>query len=408
MSVQTETTESTNTNRTLSFLSGQLSPVEVAKIERELASLWNLSGSEHESGDGSGKPAYVIKSCALNFVLLAKASPANSEQSLDNLLAEITLRHPMRAILSMVEEEDDAAETRIEAWVSARCHFLPGRLDKQMCCEQITVSWQGQKFKPESLASVITPLVIPDLPSWLFLPGDTISMQSLSPFLPYFDHVLLDSRSATFNAEKLGQFRFIQDSAGKAVFIDLAWLILKPWRRALAFAFDEKDVSLSKECLSTLDTITIRCGPDGGLLQSLLLTSWLTRRLSFQFQKLTETETGYKVEFSGKFAPLTVQIEKGDGSARTGISSVDVSFHQLGCCKLEESLKVTFSQGALSVCYKDKCEFVELPYCPELLTGTTSECGMSELVDDALEHTQQDAYYLEAVSGLLEMFQGRG
>lgn len=405
MTVEIETTETTNTNRTLSFLSGQLSPVEVAKIERELASLWTLTGTEQQADDGGAKPAYVIKSCALNFVLLARTSATNSEQSLDNLLAEITVRHPMRAVLSLVEERDDATETRIEAWVSARCHFLPGRLDKQMCCEQITVSWQGQTLKPESLASVITPLVIPDLPSWLFLPGNTISMNSLVPFLPYFDHVLLDSRCANFSTENQKQFQFVQDRAGQVVFIDLAWLILQPWRRALAFAFDEKDVSLSKECLSTLDTITIKCGPEGGLVQSLLLTAWLTRRLSFKFQNLTETEAGYKVEFGGKFAPLSVQIIKGDGSARTGISSVDVTFHQLGCCKLEESLKVSFSQGALSVCYKDKCEFVELPYCPELLTGTTSECGMSELVDYALEHTQQDAYYLEAVSGLLEMFQ---
>ena len=117
--------------RTLSFLSGNLAQVDVAKIERELNRLWDSAGKQEES---SWTP--VIRACALNVVLLC--DDGKNEREFENLLADITVRHPCRAILAVIAL---AEVEKVEAWVTAHCHFLPGRLDKQMCCEQITVKW---------------------------------------------------------------------------------------------------------------------------------------------------------------------------------------------------------------------------------------------------------------------------
>ena len=181
--------------RTLSFLSGNLAQVDVAKIERELSRLWDSAGraaqdnSAQASSDSKNSWTPVIRACALNVVLLC--DEGKNEREFENLLAEITVRHPCRAILAVIAL---AQVEKVEAWVTAHCHFLPGRLDKQMCCEQITVKWSGQSFKSEGLASVVTPLVIPELPSWLFAGSKHLTRAVVEPFLAYLDHLLIDSR----------------------------------------------------------------------------------------------------------------------------------------------------------------------------------------------------------------------
>lgn len=106
------------TEGALSFLSGNLAQVDVAKIERELNKLWDSVGRDQ----GDWKP--VIRACALNVVLLT--DEGESEAQFDNLLGEITVRHPSRAILAVIARGE---QEKVEAWVSARCHFLPGQMD---------------------------------------------------------------------------------------------------------------------------------------------------------------------------------------------------------------------------------------------------------------------------------------
>ncbi|MCA0312334.1 MAG: glucose-6-phosphate dehydrogenase assembly protein OpcA [Candidatus Melainabacteria bacterium] len=394
-------TEVTDTNSILSFLSGQMALVEVAKIERELSKLWKMST---ENGEGG---AYVIKACALNFVLLVDSSLDDSGVDFDNLLADITLTHPMRALLALVKTDESRSEENalIEAWVSARCHFLPGRLDKQMCCEQITVSYTGREFCPASLSSVISPLVIADLPSWLYVPQLHFQPSELKTFLPSFDYLIVDSRSPqpTFDQATFERFSFLLEEAKNVNVIDLAWLAIKPWRQAIAFAFDEKDVSLSTDCLNAIDTIDLVCGDKGGFIQSLLFVAWLGSRLKLRFLKLIRLDDGAcRLAFMGAHEPFTVNI-RADGPV-AGLASMQVSFHKLGCCSVEEHLHVTFQEGALTVKHEDRKEFVELPrlQCRAGVYSST-ECGRSELVDDALACIEQDPIYLETVSYLLNI-----
>lgn len=380
--------------KTISFLAGQLSAVDVAKIERELNALWQNSDADSNGGQS------VIKSCALNFVLLA--GPEEDERALDNLLADITTRHPMRAILALVRDGVEE-KSKVEAWVSARCHFLPGRMDKQMCCEQITVKWAGKTFNPKSLYSVITPLVIPDLPSWIFMPGRSLPLASLDSFISYFDHVLVDSRQDSTGADIPDKPRFSEllRLSGKAVIVDLAWLSLKPWRQAFAFAFDEKDVSISTEKLYALKEMKIKYGNRSGLCQGLFLAAWLSEKLGYEFKSArskTNGKDGFALEYKGKQGALNIKIEPSEGSDLEGIRQVQTSFYND-----EEELNIEFCQGALKVHYGETCEYVELAYSQDRCSGKSTELSLCELTDEALEVVRQDKHYLEALSGLLKI-----
>ena len=59
------------------------------------------------------------------------------------------------------------------------------------CCEQITVRAEGTSH--EALASVVLPLVLPDLSVVLWWQAAGMSPQSLQPFLGHVDHLIVDS-----------------------------------------------------------------------------------------------------------------------------------------------------------------------------------------------------------------------
>lgn len=359
------------------FLSGNLSQVDVSKIERELSSLWDSVSQGENEGP-------VIKACALNIVLLTEEG---DQTKFDQLLSEITFRHPCRAILAVVASARGASA--IEAWVSARCHFLPGRTDKQMCCEQITVKFSGEEFKSEILASVITPLVIPDLPSWLFL-GTSQHGLDLAPFLTYLDHVLIDSRMCGLDRALL--MRELDASLSLSqdvVVVDLAWLTITPWRTAIALAFDEEDVAISAGCLSTISNVKVTYR--GSLSQALLLASWLAARLARKFK----SADGSCLRFDGEHGDLLIELCQDDSvCVSDGLANVAIDFHPVGCCNTTETLSISYQSGALKVVCGDKSEFVQLPYSKARL-----DCGsqsIPELVDQALELTKKDSIYEES------------
>ena len=94
------------------FLSGKLSQVDVPAIERELKKLWQEAAAHESEPEGRN----VARTCVLNLILFT--GDGKSETQAGDLLDEIMMRHPCRALLAIGQPADEA---RIEAWVSARC-----------------------------------------------------------------------------------------------------------------------------------------------------------------------------------------------------------------------------------------------------------------------------------------------
>src|SRR5438094_6962109 len=132
MSTQTKAGDTAEVEQ---FLSGKLTQVDVASLERELRSLWSTASSDHPEANLRA----VNRICVLNLILFS--TDPDAETSAANVLDDITIAHPCRALLAISRPSQ---QKRLEAWVSARCHMPTPKSQKQICCEQITVRFEGE------------------------------------------------------------------------------------------------------------------------------------------------------------------------------------------------------------------------------------------------------------------------
>jgi len=293
-----------------SFLSGTFHHVDVDRIEKELVELWLQAGKE---GSDSDEPS-VTRACSITFIVFTR--DPKSEVEAGNLLEEVTLKHPCRAILALALPAD---KEELEAWVTARCRMIPGKKDKQICCEQITVRWQGQGTR--NLASVVAPLQLVDLPTWMWWQDARPSKEMLGPFLPFVERLIVDT---SFLDDSIAHMFDLKDVFNRlkdgGVLFDLNWRRLLPWRQAIARSFEETLGILSAEDLDLISSVTIGVAQKesesskGYSAQALLLVAWLASRLSWKIlsvKKNADNEVDIvfkwsrkKIEVSLKAVPL--------------------------------------------------------------------------------------------------------
>ncbi len=289
-----------------SFLSGKLHHVDVDRIEKELLELWQQA----EKDSGTEEPA-VTRACSITFILFT----SDSDSEVDNgyLLEDITLKHPCRAILALAVP---AKEESLDAWVTARCRMIPGKEAKQICCEQITVRWQGDGTR--NLASVVSPLQLVDLPTWLWSQHKRPTKELLGPFFPFVERLLVDTQQFDESLPSMFDLRdvYLRLKDGGALY-DINWRRLLPWRQTIAHAFEDTHGLLELEDLDLVSSIVIgvsektdQTSHQVHSAQALLLASWLASRLGWKFdsaEKNKENEIDLKFRWSRK--KITVSLK---------------------------------------------------------------------------------------------------
>lgn len=321
----TPTTEATAEKKegTQAFLSGKLAQVDIAKIEKELQSLWQ---SASESGDATGS---VTRACAINLILYSE--DADAETVAGDVLDDITTRHPCRAILAISRQ---SATPSLEAWVSARCHITDSKSGKQICCEQITVRSEGNG--PNELTSVVLPLVISDLPVFLWWRAKKVDFASVRPFLSYVDELIVDSAkdegSCNFFSDVIHIIgAYLEEKHGAQIVVsDLNWRRSLLWREALALSFDEQHGHLSVAALGDVKAVDVtyasgksECG--GHLNQTLLYVGWLANKLGWQFKSASKTKVSFTA--AGKDVEVNINGVDADASNVGNICSLQVEFN---------------------------------------------------------------------------------
>lgn len=253
-----------------SFLSGKLHHVDVDRIEKELLELWQQAGKANEDDMPS-----VTRACSLNFIL--HSNDDNTEVGA-GLLDEITIKHPCRAILAHALP---SKEEHLEAWVTARCHITPGKKN-QICCEQINVRWQGQGTR--QLASVVHPLRIADLPTWMWWQKGRPTKENVGPYISFVDRFIVDTSDMDSNITHLFDLKEVFQRLDKSdILYDINWIRLLPWRQSIARSFEEARGLLELEDLDLIDNVYVTVSKGEGIsTQALLLVSWLATRLSWK------------------------------------------------------------------------------------------------------------------------------
>ena len=269
--------------------------MSVEQIERELGKL-------RTNDDGS----LALRSSVLNLMVV---TDEESAEEITTSVSRLAGRYPARAVVFIADTED---EPNVDVSLSAFCHARGGG-GAQVCAEQITIHAEGPPAA--HLESFAGPLLIPDLPVYLWYPG------AFSPHSPEFagmaelaDRVILDSAGGppevheTCLREIAG---LVEDSATPAIG-DLQWVGLSPWRSLLAdtFGAPERAGELEK-----IERVEVLYAP-GGENRALLLVGWLASTLGWTPESTTRNGGGQTVEFSGPSGAVTVELSPDSPDAR--------------------------------------------------------------------------------------------
>jgi glucose-6-phosphate dehydrogenase assembly protein OpcA len=298
-------------------------PMSVAEIEHELGKL-------RANEDGT----LALRSSVLNLIVVTdEASAPEVTRSVSNLAG----RYPARAIVLISDPE---GERNVEVGLSAFCNVRGG--GAQVCAEQVTIHAEGPPAN--HLESLSGPLLIPDLPVFLWYPG---AFSSHSPefaaMADLADRVIVDSAAREDREDSLREMAALIDGEDMPAVGDLQWVGLSPWRSLLADAF------AAPERLGDLEKITsaeVLYAP-GGECRALLLVGWLASTLGWKPGDLSLDGDHRRVRFDGPSGEVVAHLSPDSPDARlrrVRLRSADHSF-QVSRHRERREVKTTVMRG---------------------------------------------------------------
>lgn len=268
----------------MSLLDEGVRAESVAEIDRELTRLRRMAN------EAAPEDSRVIARTAVLNLFVYATRRVHAERA-SRTIASLAERHPCRAV---VIYHDESGRHEVEAEVSMRCRV--SRIGKtQLCYEQIVV--QIRRLVGNRLRSVVIPLLIPDLPAFVWWTGTPPADAShFTELAGLADRLLVDSADfARPEAVLPTLLELVRGRRGSFGVTDLNWTRLTVWRELVAQFFDVP------EWRPFLDRVTgLRVGfavdADGRSIhpsQALLLVGWLASRLGWSVEDhLAPSEAG--------------------------------------------------------------------------------------------------------------------
>ena len=157
--------------------------------------------------------------------------PPEWQQAATETLAGLAERHPSRTILLFPEP---GAGDRLAARALLECYEVPFT-DRHLCNE--VAELRLGDTRAQAPASIVLPLLLPDLPVFLRWRGrPDFSSQPFEQLLEVVDRLVVDSAEWPDVPAAWGQLAAVFD---RVIVSDIAWRRTLPWRRALAAAWPE-------------------------------------------------------------------------------------------------------------------------------------------------------------------------
>ncbi len=223
------------------------------RIPEALRELWRACLPDQQGAD-------VARALAVNFVGIAAA---DEEEDLREAVDKLQRRTPCRAFLLLL---DPAAP--IGAAELAAVTRTAGAL-RDIVLEEIVIRLPAKALP--RIPGLVRPLLENDLPNHLYwatrLPADESTLDAMAAMC---DHLIIDSRRFGAVARELDAIQSRRRRGFRVT--DLTWLRLRPWRRALAEAFEQLPWRAG-----TPVEAAIRHGANG-LAGAQLLGNWLRAR----------------------------------------------------------------------------------------------------------------------------------
>ena len=242
----------------------------IAALERELARLRRAAVAHaRERGET------LARASVLNLVVYSERE-AHARRAA-RTVADLAVRHPSRAIILLA----DRAREGVVASVELHCHVPPADGAQPVLYEQIFARVRGDF--DERVASVVIPLLVPDLPVFLWWTGTPPSdARHLDDLVGLADRLIVDSADLARPARTLPEIAALSRLGVGTT--DLNWARLTHWRELVAQFFD---VPPWRPFLGAITGIRVgfAVDMDGRAIhpsQALLLLGWIASRLGWR------------------------------------------------------------------------------------------------------------------------------
>ena len=157
--------------------------------------------------------------------------PAEWQQAATETLAGLAERHPSRTLLLF--PEPDAADG-IAARVLLECFEVPFS-DRHLCNEVAELRLRGNRA--EAPASIVLPLLLPDLPVFLRWRGrPDFASPAFEQLVEVVDRLVVDTSEWP---DVPGAYGGLAELFDRVAISDIAWRRTQPWRESLAQAWPE-------------------------------------------------------------------------------------------------------------------------------------------------------------------------
>jgi glucose-6-phosphate dehydrogenase assembly protein OpcA len=343
-------------------------PMSVEQIERELGKL-------RMNEDGT----LGLRASVLNLIVV---TDEESAEDVTRSVSNIAGRYPSRAIVLISDPEE--GETNLEFQLSAFCSVRGGG-GAQVCAEQITIHAEGPPA--EHLESLARPLLISDLPVFLWYPGSfSPSSSEFAGMADLADRIIIDSAAAGDCERSLREIAELLEDEETPAIGDLQWVQLSPWRALVAELFGSPERAGELERLRGIEVLH---APDGEC-RPLLFVGWLASTLGWSLEDATRTGDGHEVRFAGP---------SGEISAEMSPASPDARFRQVRLYSENYGFEIArsrdLSEARTTVMKGD-----------ELLAERTVHLGtfdLGVLLGEELQYRGRDELYEAAVRTAVEM-----
>lgn len=251
----------------------------IPAIEHELARL-HRAASAHAKERGRT----VARASVLNLVVYADREVHARRAA--RVISHLALRHPSRAVVVLADERTGPPSVALHCLVPGAREF------EQISYEQVLAHIHGDF--DERVASVVIPLLVPDLPVFAWWTGTPRSeTPHFNDLVDLADRLIVDSSDFARPDRTLPEIAHLVRH--RSAVTDLNWARLTAWRELVAQFFD---VPVWRPFLDGITGIRVGFavdmdGRDIHPSQALLVVGWLASRLGWHHvESLAPSEAG--------------------------------------------------------------------------------------------------------------------
>jgi glucose-6-phosphate dehydrogenase assembly protein OpcA len=243
---------------------------DVHQIQEELERVrWGLHENEDEFSEAAQHAAAEARASVLNLITVV----TNESQlaQVRHVLDGLSITNPSRTLILLAQEH--RGEPKLEAQVSAQDRTESGH---RVTTETVVLHAHGEVA--QHLSSVVTPLLISELPVVVWWPGlPNFKSRLFDDLCALADRLVVDTDEG-FQREHLAQLLHVARRAeARASIGDFNWARLVPWRHLAAQFFDMPGM-LAR--LAQIQGVRVSHGAERPVAQALLLAGWVKSRMA--------------------------------------------------------------------------------------------------------------------------------